>query len=484
MATSSPSPSLPPPPPPHVVIFPFMAQGHTIPLLDISRELSNRGLKVTIVTTPLNAPFIHSKLSNHMSITVSVVPFPHVPDLPEGCENTADLPSMDSWFPFVTATRQMRPQFETLLHDMVDGGSRPLCVISDFFLSWTLDTCRSFDIPRVVSHGMGVLPMLVLKAASMHVQYQYQCQRQKILDFESTNLLPNLTLPFTLDIYDLPPRSSDPDDAFERVISEVEEMDKNSWGVIVNSFQELECEYVAALEGLYKHAKAWCVGPVPLYEGDDRPPNESVSCPYIKWLDEQDGSGVAIYVSFGTQARLSDDQMDEIAYGLEMAGYRFIWAVRSKTWRAGEGWERRVEGRGFVVRDWVDQRSILAHPTVGGFLSHCGWNSVMESLSMGVPLLAWPMGAEQPLNAKYVAVGLKAGLMVKPEKIKTVDRHVICDGVRELMGGEKGRRARERARVLGSTARRAVEKGGSSDKKLDELIKSLIANANQKEIKF
>ncbi|KAB2610933.1 UDP-glycosyltransferase 90A1-like [Pyrus ussuriensis x Pyrus communis] len=455
MATSSPSPSPPPPPPPHVVIFPFMAQGHTIPLLDISKELSNRGLKVTIVTTPLNAPFIHSKLSNHTSITVSVVPFPYVPDLPEGCENTADLPSMDSWVPFVTATKQMKPQFETLLHDMVDGGSRPLCVISDFFLGWTLDTCRSFDIPRVVSHGMGVLPMLVLKTAPVHVQCQYQRQRQKTLDLESTDLLPNLALPFTLDISDLPPRFSDLNDAFERVISEVEEVDKNSWGVIVNSFQELE---------------SWCVGPVLLYEEDDGSRNESVSCPYIKWLDGQDGSGAAIYVSFGTQVRLSDDQMDEIAYGLEMAGYRFIWAVRSKT--------------GFLVRDWVDQRSILAHPTVGGFLSHCGWNSVMESLSMGVPLLAWPMGAEQPLNAKYVAVGLKAGLMVKREKIKTVDRHVICEGVRELMGGEKGRRARERARVLGSTARRAVEKGGSSDKKLDELIKSLIANANQKEIKF
>ncbi|XP_008229441.1 PREDICTED: UDP-glycosyltransferase 90A1-like [Prunus mume] len=440
MATSS-----PPPPPPHAVIFPFMAQGHTIPLLDISKALSSRGLKVTVVTTLQNAPFISSKVSDCSSISISVVPFPSVPDLPRGCENTASLPSMELLVPFIAATKNMKQPFESLLKEMVGNGSRPICVISDFFLSWTLDTCRSFDIPRVVSHGMGLLPMVVLKTvSSMDVQREPTSVSGSVVE------LPDLSLPFTLDRSDLQPRSNDPeDDPFSRMIWEVEEADRNSWGVIVNSFQELECEYVAALEALHKQAK---------------------------WLDEQDGSSAVIYASFGTQARLSGDQMDEIAYGLEMAGCRFIWAIRSGTWASDEGWERRVEGMGLVVCDWVDQRSILAHPKVAGFLSHCGWNSVLESLSMGVPLLAWPMGAEQPLNAQYVAIGLKAGLMVSQGQTTALDRYVICDGIEELMGGEKGRRARERAGLFGTMARHAVEKGGSSDKKLDELIKCLIAN--------
>lgn len=373
----------------------------------------------------------------------------------------------------------MKQPFEALLKEMVGNGSRPICVISDFFLSWTLDTCRSFDIPRVVSHGMGVLPMVVLKTvSSMDVQREPTSVSGSVVE------LPDLSLPFALDRSDLQTRSNDPeDDPFSRMIWEVEEADRNSWGVIVNSFQELECEYVAALEALHKQAKAWCVGPVLLYDyiprGTRGSHDKSESCPYIKWLDEQDGSSAVIYVSFGTQARLSGDQMDEIAYGLEMAGCRFIWAVLSGTWASDEGWERRVEGRGLVVCDWVDQRSILAHPAVGGFLSHCGWNSVLESLSMGVPLLAWPMGAEQPLNAKYVAMGLKAGLMVSQGLITALDRRVICDGIKELMGGEKGRRARERAGLFGTMARHAVEKGGSSDKKLDELIKCLAANKRE-----
>ncbi|XP_024190386.1 UDP-glucose flavonoid 3-O-glucosyltransferase 7 [Rosa chinensis] len=297
----------------HVVIFPFMAQGHTLPLLDISKALSFRGLKVTIITTPLNAPFIHSKVSDRISsISVSVIPFRIVPDLPQGCENTANLPSvwLDILASFITATKNMKQHFEALLKEMVETGSRPICVISDFFLSWTLDTCRSFNIPRVVCHGMGVLPM-----------FSDPCKTSSEFDVIE---LPSLTLPFTLNGSDLP--VCDPDDLFIRVILEVEEADKNSWGVIVKSFQELEGEYVTALEGLYhKEAKAWCVGPVLLYdyiqEQSGASDGKSQFCgPYIEWLDKQEGSSVVIYVSFGTQVRLSKEQMDEIAYGLEMVG--------------------------------------------------------------------------------------------------------------------------------------------------------------------
>ncbi|CAL8137684.1 unnamed protein product [Prunus armeniaca] len=140
--------------------------------------------------------------------------------------------------------------------------------------------------------------------------------------------------------------------------------------------------------------------------------------------------------------------MDEIAYGLEMAGCLFIWAVRSGTWASDEGWERRVEGRGLVVCDWVDQRSILAHPKVAGFLSHCGGTRCWRACQ-------W-----------CPSIGLANGSRATTE----------CQ---ELMGGEKGRRARERAGLFGTMARHAVEKGGSSDKKLDELIKCLIANKKE-----
>ena len=153
--------------------------------------------------------------------------------------------------------------------------------------------------------------------------------------------------------------------------------------------------------------------------------------------------------------------------------------MRSKTWDPPNGWNERMKEEGLVVYDWVEQRSILAHPSVGGFLSHSGWNSTLESLVNGVPLLTWPMFSEQTLNAKLVTTGLEAGLVVPEsyvggEKIITVDRTVICESVKELMGGEKGRKVKERAQELGQLARHAVEKGASR-KKLDELVEQLVS---------
>ncbi|KAM4102205.1 hypothetical protein ACB094_05G206400 [Castanea mollissima] len=459
----------------HVVIFPHMAQGHTIPLLDISKAFSNRGLKVTIITTPSNAPFISSRTNKHPNITLSIIPFPKVPDLPQGCENTADLPSMALFTTFIEATKKMKQPFEDVLRNMIDDGCPPICVISDFFLGWTLESCHLFDIPRIVSHGMGVFPMVICKSPSLHVPSFKDLSPLDPIDFSE------LKFPFTLNKGDIPEVfiNGDPNDPYVRLVIELGEADVNSWGVIVNSFEEVEGEYVGAFESNYcNDAKAYCVGPLPLYDQLD----PEVDASYIKWLDkyvESNQLGSVIYVSYGTQTHLSNGQMDEIAFGLEMAGHPFIWVVRSKTWAPPDGWNERVKEEGLVVYDWVEQRSILAHPSIGGFLSHCGWNSVLESLANGVPLLTWPMLdiSEQALNAKLVTMGLGAGLVVPQrdvggEKITTIDRGVICERVKELMGGAKGRKVKERAQELGRLAWHAVEKGGSC-KKLDELIERL-----------
>ena len=288
-------------------------------------------------------------------------------------------------------------------------------------------------------------------------------------------------VPFTLNKCDIPEGllECDPNDLIVPIILELREVDVNSWGVIVNSFEEIEGDCVTTLESYYcNEGKAYCVGPVLLYD-DQLDAEDHQGYSYIKWLDNQVGSESVIYVSFGTQTHLSNDQMDEIAFGLAKADHPFIWVVRSRTWAPPNGWNERVKDKGLVVYDWVEQRSILAHPAIGGFMSHCGWNSVLESLAMGVPLLTWPMlgFSEQALNAKVVVMGLGAGLMVPQrgvggEKIMTVDCGVICERVKELMGGEKGRKVKERAQALGKKARHAVEKGGSR-KKLDELIERL-----------
>ncbi|KAM5565410.1 UDP-glycosyltransferase 73B4-like [Rosa sericea] len=486
-----------PPLEPHVVIFPFMAHGHTLPLLDLSKALSHRRIKVTIFTTPSNVKSISENLAYHPNIIILPIPFPTDIDalgLPRGIENTSQLPSMDFWFPFVLATKQLQKPFEQVLQSMRDSKSLPMCVISDFFLGWTLKSCQDFGVPRLVFHGMGVLSMTICKSVLVHRPHLKAKSVSEPLDF------PGLKLPFVLDTSELPEmilQVGDANDPFSQYMFEVGEADINSWGVIVNSFEELETGTVSSFESFYeKGAKAWCLGPLNFYEKveggvannyiSEVPINQKKQGLVLtEWLNEQVTLGSVIYVSFGTQADLSGAQLDEVVFGLEEAGVPFVLVVRSTTWSPPNGLEERLKGKGLITREWVDQRQILSHRAVGGFLSHCGWNSVIESISAGVPILAWPMIAEQCLNAKLVAEGLGAGLGIKKVKDHSgsgfeVSRQAICEGVRELMlGGEKGRSAKERAQALGRVAWRAVQKGGSSYQALGKLIDQLRASSAQ-----
>jgi len=138
-----------------------------------------------------------------------------------------------------------------------------------------------------------------------------------------------------------------------------------------------------------------------------------------------------------------------------------------------------VKDRGLIVREWVDQRRVLGHRTIGGFLSHCGWNSVLEGLSEGVPILAWPMWAEQSLNSLLVVEGFSAGLRLRQgDHHGILGRKMISDGVRSLMGGKQAEPVRERAQALGRAATRAVQDGGSSQETLTRLIHTLVAAQN------
>lgn len=470
---------------PHVVIFPLMAEGHTLPLLDLSKALSGKQIKVTIITTPSNSKTILPKIENsYTNIRLIELPFPtNIDGLPKDCENTSQLPTFDLFIPFVQATKHLQKPFERVLQTMKESETLPLCVISDGFMNWTLSVCQAFSVPRLVFHGMGALSMAISEAAFVNAQNLQPKKMSDPLD------LPGLNLPFVLTKEDLPEGCINATEFFKSYIEfmwELRESDINSWGVLINSFVELEGgDHISSLEAFYKDragAKAWCVGPLFLYNNEPNKPNPSSLT--TKWLNDQAMvPSSVIYVSFGTQADVSDAQLDEVGFGLEESGYPFVWVVRSKTWSPPEGLEERIKGKGLIVREWVDQREILSHKAVGGFLSHYGWNSVLESVSAGVPILAWPLIAEQGLNARIVVDGFGAGVGVIRSRvinelgiseIGVVSRREICEAVKELMeGADKGRKARERAEALRHAAKEAVSEGGSSYRALDELIDQL-----------
>ncbi|XVF58099.1 hypothetical protein PTKIN_Ptkin07bG0035400 [Pterospermum kingtungense] len=456
--------------PHHVLLFPFMSKGHTIPILHLARLLLRRGLAVTVFTTPRNRPFIAKSVAD-TSASIIDIPFPeNVPEIPAGVESTDALPSMSLYVPFCKATKLMQPEFEMKLQSL----QLPVSfMVSDGFLWWTLESATKFGFPRLVFYGMGQYASSVSRAVAVD---------RLLFGPESDDELITVTrfpwIKVTKNDYGPVFTKHDPDSpdlklAMDQVIAA-----SNSYGQLVNSFYEMEKHFVDWWNREDKLHKVWCVGPLCL--ADPEPPkvehDQSQKKPsWIKFLDEKLDQGCSVlYVAFGSQAEISSEQLRQIAIGLEESKVNFLWVVRKKESELGEGFEERVKERGMVVREWVDQRQILMHQSVQGFLSHCGWNSVLESICAGVPMLAWPMLAEQPLNARMVAEEIKVGLRVETSD-GAVSGFVKWEGlvkmVKELMEGEIGKQARKKVKQLAELAKMAMEENrGSSWKTLDLLI--------------
>nr|XP_009776112.1 PREDICTED: anthocyanidin 3-O-glucosyltransferase 5-like [Nicotiana sylvestris] len=213
----------------------------------------------------------------------------------------------------------------------------------------------------------------------------------------------------------------------------------------------------------------------------------------IQWLDKQNNESV-LFASFGSGGTLSTKQMTELAWGLELSQQKFVWVVRppsdgdadsaylnstGKETRGmseylPEGFLTRTKDMDLVVPMWANQVEILGHSSLGGFLTHCGWNSTMESLTNGVPMIAWPLHAEQKMNAAMLTEEL--GVAIRPAVLPTkklVKREEIQGMVRILMQTKEGKPIEEKAKKLKMSAENALSEGGSSYNSICELVKDI-----------
>ncbi|XP_050224023.1 UDP-glycosyltransferase 90A1-like [Mercurialis annua] len=465
----------------HVALFPFMSKGHTIPLLHLAHLLLRRGITVTIFTTPANKPFMASYLADETTASLIVLPFPqNVPNIPTGIESTDKLPSMSLFPSFALATKLMQPDFEQAL-----GNLRPVSfMVSDGFLWWTLESANKFGFPRLVSYGMSNYSICLTRA----VRDEGLLSRAES-DDEQITVARYPWIKITRN--DFEPSIIEDEQKGNQIehMMKVVAASKSSYGYVVNSFYELEPVFVDYFNR-QSEAKAWCVGPLCLAKLPKvvlKSSSHHQKPIWIKWLDEKlEQEKPVLYVAFGSQAEITPDQLKEIAIGLEKSDVNFLWVTRNKESDLGDGFEERVKDRGTIVRDWVDQMEILEHRSVQGFLSHCGWNSVLESICAGVPILAWPMMAEQPLNAKMVAeeikIGIRLGTRMGTER-QLVKGERLEKKVRELMWGNKGKEVAKRVKEYAETARTAMAEGtGSSWRTLDMLINE-ICRKQQQEVK-
>ena len=193
-----------------------------------------------------------------------------------------------------------------------------------------------------------------------------------------------------------------------------------------------------------------------------------------KWLEGKASKSV-VYVSFGSLASLDAEGMAELAWGLKMTGKYFLWVVRaSEESKLPKDFINETSEKGLIV-SWCPQLEVLADKSIGCFVTHCGWNSTLEALSLGVPMVGMPQWTDQPTNAKYVTDVWKMGVKAEPDEKGIVTKEGIENFIRQVMEGERGEEITRKAKKWVELTRDAVDEGGTSDKNIDEFVSKLVS---------
>ncbi|KAK2977533.1 hypothetical protein RJ640_018175 [Escallonia rubra] len=463
----------------HVLMFPYPAQGHLIPLLDLTHQLVIRNVTATILVTPENLPILNPLLSHHPSIRTLVLPFPTNPSIPSGIENVQSLPPDG----FRTMIPTLGELYNTIFEWFRNHASPPVAIISDMFLGWTHHLACRLGIRRIMFTPCGAMGMSVIYSLWRELP-----KRDDPNDENEPVAFPNIPTSPVFPWWQLSPiyRSYVEGDPVSEFIKDGFHANMASWGLMLNSFNEMERVYLDHLMAELGHDRVWAVGPL-LPDGDDLSkvterggPSSASASEIFSWLDKCEDQSV-LYVSFGSQSVLRNDQMEELALALEKSGCKFIWVAKEATKgheegaysRIPPGFEGRVAGRGLVLRGWVPQVPILSHRAVGASLNHCGWNSLLEGLVTGVPALAWPMGADNYTNATLMVDQLRVAIRACEGAETVPNGDELARLVRALLSDGKETETRARVMELSEQASGATKQGGTSYSNLDELVQQL-----------
>jgi len=357
------------------------------------------------------------------------------------------------------------------------------CIISDGVLSFTQKTARKLRVPRVAfwtpsACGFSAYFFMPLLVENGYVPLKDErCFTNGYME-EILTCIPGMP---PLHIKDLPSFLQVTDSSMDYMFGYLKSEAQASLEadmVILNTFDELEGPVLDALRN--RLPPLYTLGPLFLHAAEngqnrisdlsDSIWSEEMGC--VKWLDGQEPSSV-IYVCFGSITVISDEELVEFAWGLEASKQPFMWALRPDLIHGRSAvlppeFLEKVKDRSFIV-SWAPQMKVLSHPSVGGFLTHSGWNSTLESICAGVPMISWPFFAEQQTNRRFVSEVWKIGM----EMNEVVRREDVEKMVRRLMRGEEGRQMKKRIDRLRDASMRAVGKGGSSYNNMEEFVQEL-----------
>ncbi|KAF0887815.1 hypothetical protein E2562_004036 [Oryza meyeriana var. granulata] len=443
-----------------VFLLPFpAAQGHTNPMLQFGRRLAYHGLRPTLVST---------------RYVLSTTPPPGQPFRVVAISDGFDAGGMAACPDIAEYSRSLEANGSRTLAELLVSearAGRPVRVlVYDPHLPWA----------RRVAHAAGVAAAAFLsQPCAVNLIYGEVCARRLPLPVAATDvsgLYARGVLGVELGPDDVPPFVAAPEltPAFCKVsvgqFAGLEDADD----VLVNSFSDLEPKEAAYMESTWR-AKA--IGPsLPSFYLDDGrlPSNKeygfnlfSSTVPCMEWLDKQPPRSVVL-VSYGTVSDFDEAKLEELGNGLCNSGKPFLWVVRSnEEHKLSDELRRKCEGKGLIV-PFCPQLEVLAHKATGCFFTHCGWNSTLEAIVNGVPLVAMPHWADQPTIAKYMESMWGMGVRMRLDKNGALRREEVERCIRELMDGDGKEDYRRNAVRLMKKGKEAMHEGGSSDKNIAE----------------
>ncbi|CAM6098760.1 unnamed protein product [Calypogeia fissa] len=474
----------------HVLMLSVPGQAHMAGILRLSIALAKRGVTISVVAVQKHIALLKTFKEVQALDNFNLIPYKEEADPGK----------------FLDVARNLfRPIFDKLVENRKARLPGPTCIIADRLLTWLPDTAKELNVHYYQFWSCGAVYAKVLQAypqlfadGVLTVKEGGPNGKRMLAEFDGPLIIPGLPALKHGEMAN----SSLGIDQYKAVGVTMAKAD----AMIVNTFYDLESSIIDSIRQSWldnsaggKIHKLFPVGPLSnaasfkdrLFVGDVN--SQRPDC--LKWLDSRPPQSV-VYICVGSVVVLSSDQIRELALAIEYSNLSFLWVKRSEG-SLPPGFQERTKANVMIVCGWVPQLQILGHSSIGCFLTHCGWNSIIESVTSGVPMAAWPqMSTDQFINCRFVVDVLKVAAEVRPEESSA--EHLIrltlessVPGVfsspyqltseafesawKIVMSAEEGQAMWSRVQELKMKAEAAVGDGGSSWKTLDDLAENIPA---------
>ncbi|CAO2813976.1 unnamed protein product [Amaranthus hypochondriacus] len=459
----------------HIFMVSFPGQGHINPLLRLGKSIASKGFLVTFSTSENYGQAIRNSNDAVSDQPVPVgdgfIRFEFFDDeLPDGDPRKSDLDQ------YLTQLQLVGRRWVSERITALAKQGRPVsCLINNPFIPWVTDVAQELGLCSAMLWPQNCACFLA-----------YYCFHHNLVPFPTQNALnidvkiPSLPV---LKWDEIPTflHPTTPFPSLRRAILEQYNNLSKSFCVLMDTFYELEKATVDYTVDLLAPLPIKTVGPLfkkcipggAIIRADPLRPDEDC----LKWLDGKADRSV-VYISFGTVVFLKQEQVDEIAAGIEAAGVSFLWVMKPPVKESmhiphslPDGFLERAGDNGKVVH-FAPQEKVLAHPAVTCFMTHCGWNSTMESLTSGMPIIAFPSWGDQCTDAKFICDVFKTGIQLTrgEHEMRTIPRDEVESCLRKATSGSKAAEMKKNALKWKALAEEAIADGGSSDQNIDYFV--------------